>query len=245
MHMSDFKFQQYTWSQIRDKVLKTDPDFCEVVDEWDPGKEYTLIELSYPFGAHILDIYRGGFQIPNIDGRTVPLSDPSVPAQLKKELGYSSLPLGLPIQGGVEVYHLLEDRVFSLAFFSLGFNLGIWEAFGPPAPYSVSAGARSLIMAPKITDTENHKKLKDVFGLRHGVPRNLFDQWPVFVELVQKSKTSWETKVLFLNHKWAEPKKKSIGWLKFHNFLRKRAWEHTEYVRYKSVFEVSWNRSYY
>ena len=119
-------------------------------------------------------------------------------------------------------------------------NLGVWEAFGPPAPYSVSSGARSLIMAPKITDTESHKRLKEKFSLRAVSPRTLFDQWNVFVELAKQAPKPWESKILFLNSKWLEPKNKNLAWLKFYSFLQNRAWQHTEYARYKSVFEVNW-----
>jgi hypothetical protein len=239
--VSDFKIQEYTWSQVHDRVEKADPEFTKVVDDWDPGKEYTFIELSYPFGSHILDVNKGGFQLPKENGRTVPLKDSSVPTELRKKLGYNALPLGILMPDhGIEVYHKLEDRVFSLAFFTSGFNIGIWETFGPPAPYSAIAGSRSMIMAPKITDTDNHKKLKDCYGIRQAVPRNLFDQSAIFVELAKHLKEPWEVKILFLNHKWLEPQKRNIGWLNFYNYLRDKSWQHTEYARSKSVFEVSW-----
>ncbi len=239
--MSDFKIQEYTWSQVHDRVAKADPEFTKVVDDWDPGKEYTFIELSYPFGSHILDVNKGGFQLPKENGRTVSLKDPSVSSELRKKLGYSTLPLGILLPDhGIEVYHKLEDRVFSLAFFTSGFNLGIWETFGPPAPYSAIAGSRSMIMAPKITDTDNHKKLKDCYGIRQVVPRNLFDQSAIFVELAKHLKEPWEVKILFLNDKWLEPQKRNIGWLNFYNYLRDKSWQHTEYARSKLVFEVSW-----
>lgn len=240
--MGKFNIQEYTWSDLRDTIIKVDPEFSQIVDDWDPGKEYKFIELIYPFGSHILDINKGGFQIPTADGRfTVPLKDPSVPSELRQKLGYNFLPLGImPSGNGIEVYHKVRDSVFSLAFFASGFNLGIWETFGPPAPYCAVAGSRSMIMAPKITDNENHKKLKEAFNLRQPIPRNLFDQWNIFVELSKHTKEPWEVPILFLNNKWLEPKKKNFGWLNFNRYLMGKAWEHTEYARSKSVFEVSW-----
>lgn len=239
--MVDFK--EYTWSEVRDVIIQTESELGSIIDEWDPGKEYTFIELSYPFGAHVLDIGKDGFQIPLSDGTTAPLNDPRIPAQLKNKLGYNSLPLGiLTGTGGVEIYHKLNDRVFSLVYFTEGLNLGIWETFAPPVPFSVVSGARSLIMAPKITDVNSHRKLQEHFKIRQPVPRNVFDQWPIFVEIAQHSSKPWVTKILFLNNKWLEPKKKNIGWLNFYNFLQKRAWQHTEYARTKSLFEVNWKQ---
>lgn len=234
------KFKEYTWPEVREVIKKADPILAQIIDAWDPGKEYTFTEITYPFGSHVLDINNSGFQIPLPNGKTIPLSDPLVPDSLRKKLGYNYLPLGVLTQGGVVVYHELEDRVFCLAYLAEGFNLGVWEAFGPPAPYSVVSGARSLVMAPRIKDKEQHNKLRNHFEIQNSAPRNLFDQWNVFVELAKHRKTPWEIKVLFLNGKWLEEKPKSLGWLLFQNHLQRKAWEHTEYVRSKSVFEVAW-----
>ncbi len=199
--MKVFTFHEYTWPQVRERILAADKEFTEIVDNWNPGKEFTFIELSYPFGAHLLDVNQGGFQVPLDNGSTVALQDDLVPKELQKKLGYSAFPLGVVIEGGIEIYHQLNDRVFSLAFFNKGFNLGVWEAFGPPAPYSAVAGARSLIMVPKITDSQHHRKLQMAFGLRQSVPRHLFDQWRVFTELAKHDPKPWQVKVLFLNKK--------------------------------------------
>jgi len=238
--MKNVHFTEHSWAEVRELITSADKELAQIIDDWNPGKEYTFLELTYPFGSHILDINKGGFQIPKMSGETIPLTHPDVPAVLQTKLGYNSLPLGVVIQGGAEVYHKLNDRVFSLAYFGKGFNLGIWETFAPPAPYSVVAGARSLIMGPKIADKEHYKKLKIQFGLRPSVPRTLFDQWEVFVELAKHLKNPWEVKILFLNNKWLEPKPKNIGWLNFYSYLQKKAWQHTEYARSKSVFEATW-----
>lgn len=236
--MVDFK--EYTWSEVRDVIIQTESELRSIIDEWDPGKEYKFIELSYPFGSHVLDSKNGGFQIPLSDGTTVPLNDPRVPSQLKNKLGYSSLPLGiLTGEGGVEVYHKLNDRIFSLAYFIGGFDLGIWETFGPPVPFSVVSGARSLVITPRITDINNHRKLQLNFKTRHPAPRDLSEQWPIFVDIAKYMKDPWQTKILFLDKKWIEPKK-NIGWLSFYSFLQKRAWQHTEYARSKTSLFAVW-----
>ena len=99
--MNNFKIRDYTWAQVRDSILQSDKDFASVVDEFDPGNEYKFFELTYPFGAQVLDIYSNGFQLPLEDGDTIPISDTGVPAAIKQELDYKFLPLGIPIQGGL------------------------------------------------------------------------------------------------------------------------------------------------
>src|SRR5580692_8762852 len=93
-------FKEYTWSEVRDVVTHADKELGQIIDAWNPGKEYTFIELTYPFGSHILDINKSGFQIPTANGQTVPLSDPSVSSALQNKLSYSSLPLGVLTKGG-------------------------------------------------------------------------------------------------------------------------------------------------
>lgn len=241
LSMAGFNLHEYTWAEVRDQVAKADPELAVIIDEWNPSKAYTFYELAYSFGSHILDINNGGFQVPLDDYRTVPLHGDKVPSKLQHELGYNSLPLGIVIPDhGIEVYHQLDEKVFSLAFFTSGLQLGIWESFASPIPYSAVAGARSLIMAPKITDTESHKRLKETYGVKQSIPRHLSDQWTIYKELAKHTQKPWEVKILFMNSKWLEPKPKDNGWLRFYNFLLLRAWVHTEHVRSRSISEVTW-----
>lgn len=107
--MSNIQVQEQTWSQIRDTIASIDPNFTQVLDDWDPGKEYTFTALSYPFGTHVLDVNNHGFQVPTTAGHTLPLTDPSVPTELQKKLGYSSIPVGFITHNALEVYHKLDE----------------------------------------------------------------------------------------------------------------------------------------
>jgi hypothetical protein len=150
------------------------------------------------------------------------------------------LPLGILVKGSTEVYRDFADRIFSLGFFTNGLNIGIYELFGPPAPYSLSAGARTIFMIPKISEMGAHRKLKYVFNVRGNPPKELFDQWHLFKELARNFKNLWECEIYFLTSRWVEEMPNKLGWLRFKNYLLEKAWKQTEYARNRTVFEVSW-----
>jgi len=131
------------------------PDFNR--PKIDPGKSYPILKVTYPFGTKIFE--KGVFYLPTTDKQAIAITDSSIPTRIQQQLAYSSLPMGIILEHGTEVYSKSEDRVFSLVYFAHGFNLGIWEFFDTASPFSVSAGARSLFMLPKITNASGHRRL--------------------------------------------------------------------------------------
>jgi hypothetical protein len=127
-----------------------------------------------------------------------------VPDRIKQQLNYSFLPLAILLDRGVEVYSELDDRIFSLVCFSHGFNLGIWEAFGSPSPFSVSPGARSLFMLPRITNAEKYKHLRQ-YGVGLPAPVNSFEQHADFVKIANHKNFSqpWVCEILFFSAQMA------------------------------------------
>ena len=118
----------------------------------------------------------------------IPIKDYFEDGNIKAELSYSVLPLGIAVKNSIEVYREINNRIFSLACFNEGFNIGIWEFFGSTTPYNVSAGARSVYMIPKISSAMQHKKLKQHFDVTLPPPKHLSEHFGIFRQIINSSK---------------------------------------------------------
>ena len=154
-------FEELPWAAVRDSVIAVSPDFADIVDEISPDDDCNFIRVRYPFGAKI--VTDGLLNLLTERGDVRPITDTRLPKHIREKLDYSLVPLGLVTQHSIEVYRELEDRVFSIAAWAKGLDIGIWEHFGWTTPYSITAGARSLYMVPRVTLTSAHKKLKRDF----------------------------------------------------------------------------------
>jgi len=236
--------QILTWKKVKDLVQKQEPELAEIIDKINPDDSFHIYKISYRYGDFVYQ--KGTFFIPNSQQKLVPLNDSSVPKEIQQALSYSPLPLGITINNrGVEIFNELDDRVFSMAYFNQGLNLGIWEMFAPVIPLTVTAGARSLQMLPRISEANSHKKLKR-FGIQSPPPKTPLDQWAIFKEAAQHPEFSepWQCDILFFSNKWAEEAKAAnqpgSAWLLLQKFLLERAWRHTTYIRNKMHLEMLW-----
>ncbi len=241
--MSDtILLEELTWKDARKDIKASEPELSRIIDTLSPGKDYKLIKVKYPFGATIFK--EGIFHLPTEGNQTVPISHAKIPTKIRDLLGYQKLPLGcITNHHGVEVFRELDERIFSLAFFNSGLNLGIWETFSQASPFTVSAGARSLIMLPKIADAHAHRKLIQKFGIDASVPVEPFTFYNVLQKLAahQNFGSTWNVEVIFLTAKWQKMLKNDRAWMEFKNFILTRAWEHIALGRNKVIiFDLVW-----
>lgn len=233
--------QEIHWQTARNAFVKTDPELSAIIDELSPDKSLPLLKITYPFGTKILE--NNTFYAPNNNETFLPLAHPKTPKMLQEQLGYNSCPLGLiTSQHGVEIFYETENRLLSVAFFDQGLHLGIWELFATPIPITMTAGARSVFLTPKITDSSSHKKLKK-FGVHSPPPTNLFEHWPIFTELSQHPNFGeyWASEIIFFPDKWIEKIKNDPSWLKLKFYILNRAWQHSEFQRNQGLCNVIWD----
>ena len=237
----DLAIEKLFWKDIKDYITD-EPELVEIIDQLAHDNNYPIFKVSYPFSAEIFK--QGLFHLPDRKtGKTIAITDNRIPKDILEALNYSALPLGiLSGNGGVEVFSELEDRVFSLAYFTSSLNLGIWETFAYPTPFTVTAGARSLFMLPKTMEAEGYKRLKQRFGVTTSLSNNVFDQWHIFKEIINHKKfhEPWCCDIFFLTTPWlkglkTDPKRRAL-----YSFLLERAWKHTEYSRNKVMLDMVW-----
>ena len=131
-----------------------------------------------------------------------------------------------------------------VAFMGKGRLISLWRVLEEGPSYflwpfwSIAAGARSICMLPKITDSASHKALKLKYGLKLQVPQKLSDHWEHFVHIANHSlfPQQWSTELIFFSKKWLEHKKDK-AWSEFYRFLLNEVWQITSFRRNQFIFD--------
>ena len=139
-----------------------------------------------------------------------------------------------------------DDRIIPFSMLQEGRIFGLWRVLDSLTHswhiehiWNINAGARSLVMLPKITDSIGYMRLKKEFGIKTIVPKKLQQQWHVFKVLANHSAVAneWHVELLCFPRTWFEASTKDPSWLYFKNYLLQTAWEGTEYWRNQATFE--------
>ncbi|HEV2614878.1 MAG TPA: hypothetical protein VGV92_09295 [Gammaproteobacteria bacterium] len=235
------------WDDIKESVLKKNKSLYDIINTLPLTKRHTLIQCKYPYGSKIIS--NGMLHIANPAGKIVSLDDHSISSDLRKKLNYRTVPVGIYTHGGSEVYFKMENRTITLNLFLPGYLIGLWELFDHPASYlakriwSVSAGAKTIIMLPKISDTESHAILQKEFGAPKKILKTFYDQWEIFRAIANHKnfEEDWTCEVLFLSDAWIDSiKNKEKGWEAFEHYLLENAWDQSSYWRNKVTYDLIW-----
>ncbi len=247
--MSTIQHKACTWDAVREQVYTINPQFCAIVDALSPGSEFTLYKMAYPYGSKILK--NGDLCLPT-QGRMLSLRHADVSPTVKKALGYNlhSNPVSMVLSHSAEMYIPLEDRVIPHSILHPGDVFGLGSLFDglishcPPLfLWDMTAGARSVTMLSKISDTISHRRLIQTFQLNSSSPKNLLDHWSVFTELANNPKLGdpWETELLFFSQSWID-KLKDKAWIGLRDYLRELAWQQSAYWRNQYTSNLIWTR---
>ena len=232
------------WEQARKSVKAAEPELAEIIDNWQI--QHSFIRVRYNYGDKVL---KGGIlHLTDKDGISHPIHSATISEEIKEQLSYSNMPLGIITAGSNEVFSETDERVIPLAFFKPGVIMGLWESLDEKASYfptqiwDVTAGARSIFMLPSISQRVPHEQLKKHYGVKRGAPNTLYDHHQVFAQIIQSQnfKQAWTHEIIFFGKDWLTPNNKDIGWLRFHNYLLKKAWQLSAYNRNKTTVDRIW-----
>lgn len=242
--------QVLDWKAVREDVLKHNPTLTSIIDELNPDESYKFYRAVYPFGSEILE--NGIFKLPNSSGQLVPITDPSLPDSIREDLSYNynSNPVSIVLKNSVELFISLEDRIAPHSFIETGTLFGLWKILDPTVSHcppvftwGMTAGARSLFMLSKISERASHDRLKKEYRLNVDKPRDSKDHWKVFRGIANNKNFSekWTAELLFFSKKWFshldDPK-----WIRFENYLLKKAWESTQFWRNQYIWDLTFTR---
>ncbi len=242
------RFEEITWDQARTKVAQVKPELAAIIDEFNPGKNHTFIKAWYPFGVNIRD--KGRFHLPTEEGNLATIDEFQTSADIRDKLGYSPSPLGLILDKAVEIYvETPEGRTIPFKLFGPGVTFGVWEVMPSPSirlrrswNWSISSGARTLFMLPKISDASNHLKLQRKYNVRSYLPHNIFEHEKIFAEISnhRAQESQWHSEILFFTKQWIEPQSNNMGWIKLKEYWAQEAWRQITYWSNKMIIDFNW-----
>ncbi len=237
--------QQLTWADAREDVKKADQALARIIDKISPNKNYSLFKVTYSFGD--LVVKEGMLHLPQEENRLISLADASLDNKIQAKLGYSPIPLFLTLQNCHEVFLDTGDRAIPLNLFNTGSLLGLFESidflFGRrSAPrWNVSAGARSLFMLPKVSETQGFKRLSKCYKLDalDSQLTHFSDHWHVFKSIAAHSAftQSWKSEILVFSKEWLN---NDLGWAEFRRYLFQHAWQQSQFATNKVELSLVW-----
>ena len=241
------KVQKVWWNEVRDKVYKVNQNLAIICDKISPSKKYPLLRIRYPYGAEIVN--KGIFNLPFADNQCIPLHDTRISDDLKKQLGYSSIPLSIVLHNNTEIFVDSASSITSLNFFKPGDLFGVFETISSLMGnlsnplWSVTSGGRSVFMIPSIANKIGHNKIRKKFGIASETPNDLNSQWKIFKGIYQHSEEveKWYNEVLVFPNTWFENHHNELSWLQFYKYLLNLYWEQSQLLRDTTDFSLLWS----
>lgn len=201
-----------SWAAVRDRVYAVNPEFCTLVDEISPGKEFIFCIAHYPFGAAL--------------GNN---------AQLSNDLGYSThaAPLTMILDKAVELF--INQRHYNLTIPYRLLHAGdfittqqvINEVEDSTFLQSV-AGCRSTMMLPPISCSRHFSNIRHKFGKRMRKPDNLYEHAQLFYDLAQHPTEGcdWIMSTLLFPCDFIEKIKHDPAWHKIYIYFCRYSMKH-------------------
>lgn len=213
---------EISWDQAREKINDKDHGLVKVIDKIGPDNDHKILEIHYYYGDLI--VKDGIFQVPNDDGRCVPISIALLSNSLFSQFTYNSFfPLMLSYDKQMELSIGFENTRATIGLIPERKPIGIIPLLESsnsnfiPHIWNLTAGANSIIPL-KI---ENSETCKSILNLE----RN------------HKKSIEWKTKVLCFSDKWLQHET-DILWRDFYYYLMKYAWTKSNYWFYRWIWDT-------
>ena len=246
---NELNVEEVSWDAIRETVLSKNPDLAKAIDPLNT-KKMPFYKARYRYGCEIVD--KGTFYLPCKNGRLVSINDKTVPDTLRNKVNYSSIPLCLVLSRSNEVYVETSERVIPLNYFLPGDLFGVFESMNfmtgnnsQTALWSVSSGARSTFLLPRISDTIGHNKMRKKLGLVAKAPTSLFEHQKVFTQIVSRYNQDtaedalWENEILILPKDLFSSTKSDT--LELYKFMISICWQQSQLFQDSIEFNLRWS----
>lgn len=238
--------RKYSWKDLRVKVKKINPELSNIIDDLSPKDEYALYVAQYPYGALIVD--RGVFQVINDKGHLVPLTDSSIPCEIREDLTYNKMiPTGLISENSIETFFRAKKHTIPASLYGLGDMLALWHVLEGNQTYqagpvwNISSGARTIFMLPKVTDKSCYQALKARYGLKL-IPQDLNEHWSIFSHLANHPyfPEQWHSEIIFFSCKWFS-NLKDKAFSHFFKHLLHKVWHSSSFRRNQFIVDFAFS----
>lgn len=222
------------WSTIRDNIASLNPHLAAAIDACQPSQQESFWLADLPYGSNLIE--SGQWRLNQPDQQ-----HPHFPSQVSEFCG-------VVLNHSVESFHQFSERLAPLHCYLPGEIIGLdhhhlfSQQYGTPASYNLTAGARSLFMLPKITDSASHKNVQREFNIRASTPKKLMQHWDIFRQLAAQvdGGKGWQASVLILPTSLLDPYNKKYHTLQY--FLSQQAHQKQEYWRHQYLWDLTFSR---
>lgn len=217
----DVVMHQVDLCEALDEVRKVNPELAGLLEAISPGISFPLIKAKYRYGSTIMD--RGAFCL---DPSEMECSE-GVAESISDGMGI----MALQLSKSCEKFYQMGDRIIPFDVYAPGEMFGLAHALSgltghvPHRPtWQISAGARSVFMLPRVTDTRSHKRLNVEFGFSDKPPNTLAEHCSVFraIDRGTQQEAPWVCELLLFPKQWFEVRN-DPDWLRLHNYLLRTA----------------------
>ena len=238
-----------TWKEVREDVIEANKELGEIIDAINPGNDYKFINASYLYGD--IFIKNGMVHFPSKNNELIPLTHQSLDKTVQKELFYSSMPLFLMLDKDNEIFIDTGSRIIPINLFHKGALSGTYEAMdlltGEKSKpiWNWSAGSRSIISLPKITDKRSLRRVSLEYATSTTTHiKNLSDHWGLLRSIAQSKQfpQPWTSTILFFGEKWLTNKHRTKEWENFKHYLLCQIWRQAKYAIEKFTFNIGWEK---
>lgn len=238
---------KHTWKSLAKEISQIRPEFAQIINEISPSDDYSLYVGEYTYGSLLLD--KGVFQVINDRNELVPLSDDSIDSNIREDLSYTgTIPLSMVAEKSIETFFTFDNRTIPSSFYTQGEMVSLWRVLEGDCSYqegplwSISSGARSICILPKVTDKVGINNLKKIFHSKTKDLSTLQGHWKLFTHLANHEKFSqpWKSRVIYFSRKWFEHRNDK-EWLGFFQFILNQAWQDSTYKRNQFIFDFAFS----
>jgi len=229
--MSKAGITKIYWPEIKAQIKKANIEFYRLVDELNPGLDFPLYLLNFPYGELIGDELSQF--IPDKNNSLIRLSDPSIPRELDTHLGYGkySSPMGMILDKQFEWYVDLPQKKVTLPiivqspgdFFSYTRVVDIKNKFNysPMGVLSAISGARTTFMLPSIGCQNKLTRLCRELGIKAKQPNYLYDHFKLFKAILTSEEvdSSWSSSFIYFSENWIHNIKTNPDWFNVQKYF--------------------------
>jgi hypothetical protein len=242
------------WLDIRKHIAKIEPAFTKIVDELNIDRSFPLYLAYYPYGATIADPQH--MYIPKNDKEICTLTDPSIPKEIVRDLGYGkdSWAMGMVLEKNIEVFIDLKEENSSIPWliykpgtffpFAKTLSRNSTRTYAPNNILTIVSGTRSTFMLPNIGCLTHHINLQKDYHVQSPPPKLLYEHWHIFKEIVNSNavNSNWKSCLLYFSEKWVDHLHNDPSWLNLKMYLHELAWHHFEYRRNHIYHDIAFSR---
>ncbi len=249
--MEGSSIEKVFWSDIKEYVIRVNPEFAEIIENIKSNKNYPLYLLQFPYGELVGDDISQF--IPDNKGSSYRLSSQDLPDDIAHDLSYgaNTSPLGLMLDKKIEFFVDLpnKNQTIPIGILSPGnfYNTSIVlsrfrkKPYNPNGLLKASSGARTVFSLPYLTCKTSFTRLQREIG-PVSIPQNPYDHCLLFKDIIRNSsKNIWKIKFIYFSKNWVKNIMDNPEWVEVKNYLSRTSWENSEHERNQFYFDIAYS----